>query len=148
VPLTKVHGNQEEANEDVIMTAKTEAGANRRSHEMKETVNKAKSGAKRASEELKVTAKAAAGANRPSEILEEAVKPTTIPDPQDHPCVAEIPTTMTRRDAMGPGRTRLGPDPRRKTRLKDLQESISHKHSRSGKDHGGRRARSLRSASV
>jgi hypothetical protein len=54
------------------------------------------------SEELKETAKAAAGANRPSKILEEAVKPTTIPDPQDRPRVAEIPTTVTHHDAIGP----------------------------------------------
>jgi hypothetical protein len=119
VPLTKVHGSQEEANEEVMMTAKTEAEANQRSHEMEETA-KAKAGANRPSEELKETAKAAVGANRPTELLEEAVKPTTIPDPQDRPHVAEIPTTVTHRDAIGPGRNHLGPEPKRKTRKKAL----------------------------
>jgi hypothetical protein len=101
------------------MTAKTESGANRRNHEMKETV-KAKTGENRPSEEMKETAKATVGANRPSEILKEAVKPTTIPDPQDRPRVAEIPKTVTRQDAISLGRHRVGPDPRRKTRKKAL----------------------------
>jgi hypothetical protein len=74
LPLTKVHGNQEEANKEVVMTVKTEAGANRRSNEVKGTVMEKEAGANGPSKELKETAKAEPGANRPREILKATVE--------------------------------------------------------------------------
>jgi hypothetical protein len=86
---------------------------------MKETL-KAKVGTNRPGKELKKTGKAEAGANWPIIILKKAVKPTPIPDPQDHPCIAEILMTMMHQDTIGPGRNHLWPDLRRKTPKKAL----------------------------
>jgi hypothetical protein len=117
------------------MTAKTEAGANRRSHEMKETV-KAKAAANRPSEELEETAKAAAGAIRPS--LTNNPRST-----RSSSCCRKTDA----RDA--PRRNRSKSESSRpRSEKKDSKESTRHQHSRSEKDQGGRRARNPRSASL
>jgi hypothetical protein len=119
VRLTKVHRNLKEAIKEVIMTAKTDARENQCSHQRKETV-KAKAGANWPGKELKETVQAKAGANWPSKILKEAVKLTTIPDPQEHPGIAEILMTLVHQDTIGPGQNHLGPNLRRKTLKKAL----------------------------